>query len=64
MKLRGKLKEIQLSRQFWGDRDQWVMAVNGVEISTLEEQEVAGEGQPFVGLDVRHDDFTESNNRK
>lgn len=58
VKPRGKSKEIQLSRRFWGDRDQWVMAVNGVEVSTLEEQEVAGEVQPFVRLDVRHDDFT------
>lgn len=33
VKPRGKLKEIQLSRRFWGDRDQWVMAVNGLKLA-------------------------------
>ena len=60
LQLRGRLKQLQLLRRFTEVRNQWILVVNGTEISTLEELGCAGEMQPFVRLDDPREDFAES----
>ena len=60
LQLRGRLKQIQLLRRLKGKRNQWILVMNGTEISTLEERGCAGEMQPSVRLDDRRESFAES----
>ena len=60
LQLRGRLKEVQLLRRLAKGRNQWILLLNGTEISTLEEPGCAGEMQPFVRLDDPREDFAES----
>ena len=60
LQLRGRLKQVQLLRRLTEGRNQWILLLNGTEISTMQEPGCAGEMQPFVRLDDPREDSAAS----
>lgn len=60
LQLRVRLKQLRILQHFIEGRNQWILAVNGTEISTLEDFGCSGEMQPFVRLDEPREEFAES----
>ncbi|EPE30962.1 heterokaryon incompatibility protein [Glarea lozoyensis ATCC 20868] len=59
LNVRARLKQIQLIRRFTGGRDQWIMILNGIEISTMNDLGRQGESQPLIMLDDLRESYAE-----